>query len=269
MRKLDRLGWAVGTSLRYHDVRIGLRSTDPDSLSGLSDLMPAGTIPLARGPVDRLYSVIRGGEVRGSRRYHIVYADHVRIARTFDWNEVKDALQTDMEMFVAGACRDRVFVHAGVVGLDGRAIVIPGRSGSGKTTLVQAFVRAGAEYLSDEYAVVDSRGRVHAFPRQPVVRSEDGTRHRQSKESFRFATPLKPLPLGLVAVVPYNAGESFRTRDISPARGALELMKNAPAARSRPDMILHVLTRAASGARAVQGRRGDADSAAEALRRML
>lgn len=232
-------------------------------------LMPAGTVPLARGPVDRLYSVIRGGEIRGSRRYHIVYADNVRIARTFDWGEAKDALQTDMEMFVAGACRDRVFVHAGVVGLDGRAIVIPGRSGSGKTTLVQAFLRAGAEYLSDEYAVVDPQGRVHAFPRQPVVRDARGIRRRQSMDSSQLRIPRRPLPLGLVAIVPYDPAMRLRFRDVSAARGTLELMRNAPAARQRPGKILHALTRAVSGARAVQGTRGDADAAVEALRRML
>src|SRR5262245_26132891 len=106
------------------------------------ELMPPGMTRLARGPVDRLYSVIRGGEVRGTRRYHLLYADSEAIARTFDWNELRDGFRGEAEKFVAGACRDRVFVHAGVVGLEGKAVVIPGRSGSGKTTLVQAFLRA-------------------------------------------------------------------------------------------------------------------------------
>ena len=259
----------MGTSLRYHGVRIGLRSSDPEALSELVELMPPDMTSLGRGPVDRLYSVIRGGEVRGTRRYHLLYADALRIARSFAWDEIKDALRTDAEKFVAATCRDRVFVHAGVVALDGRAIVIPGRSGSGKTTLVQAFLRAGADYLSDEYAVVDPRGRVHAFPRLPMVRGADGTQRRESKESFAFRAPRQPLPLGLVAVVPYDAAQSFRARDISAARGALELMRNAPAARSLPDMILQTLTRAASRARAVQGTRGDADSAVEELRRLM
>jgi len=170
---------------------------------------------------------------------------------------------------VAESSRDRVFVHAGVVGLDGQAIVIPGRSGSGKTTLVQAFLRAGAEYYSDEYAVVDGRGRVHAFPRQPAVRNPDGSRHRVPVAASELARARRSLPLGLLAVVPYEASGTFQFRDISAARGILELMKNAPAARRRPGRILQALTRAAAGARAVKGTRGEADSAVEALRRML
>jgi hypothetical protein len=259
----------MGTSLRYHDVRIGLRTTDELALREFRELLPPGMTPLPRGPVDRLFSVIRGGEVRGARRFHLLYADSLTLVRTFDWNEVREAFRSEVEKFVAAACRDRVFVHAGVVGLDGRAIVIPGRSGSGKSTLVQAFLRAGATYLSDEYAVVDDRGRVHAFPRQPMVRDAHGRQHRQPKESLRFNAPKRSLPLGLVAVVPYHSAGNFRARDISAARGAFELMRNAPAARQRPDMILQALTRAASGARAVQGTRGDADSAVEELRRML
>jgi hypothetical protein len=34
---------------------------------------------------------------------------------------------------------------------------------SGKTTLVSELIRAGATYYSDEYAVIDERGRVHAI----------------------------------------------------------------------------------------------------------
>jgi hypothetical protein len=259
----------VGTSLRYHDVRIGIRTTDREVLPELLDLMPPGLTHLRRGPVNRLYSIVRGGEVRGTRRYHLLYADSEAIARTFAWNELREALRGEVEKFLAGACRGRVFVHAGAVALNGRAVVIPGRSGSGKTTLVQAFLRAGATYLSDEYAVVDARGLVHAFPRLPMVRDTDGTQRRASKDAFPFTAPRKALPLGLVAVVPYDSAQPFRARDISAARGAFELMRNAPAARQRPDMILQALTRAAAEARAVQGTRGDADLAVAELRRLL
>ena len=69
---------------------------------------------------------------------------------------------------MAAETRERVFVHAGVVGWKGHAIVIPGRSRSGKTTLVAELVKAGAEYYSDEFAVLDAEGRVHPFPEAAV-----------------------------------------------------------------------------------------------------
>jgi hypothetical protein len=48
-----------------------------------------------------------------------------------------------------------LFVHAGVVALDGRGVILVGESGSGKTSTVAALVRRGARYLSDEVALLD------------------------------------------------------------------------------------------------------------------
>ena len=74
---------------------------------------------------------------------------------------ILDTLESDLQLHVAEQARRRLFVHAGVVGWKGRAIVIPGRSFTGKTTLVAELVRAGASYYSDEYALIDSRGKIH------------------------------------------------------------------------------------------------------------
>ena len=40
----------------------------------------------------------------------------------------------ELELWVAEHAVDRVFVHAGVVAFEGRALLLPGRSLSGKTT---------------------------------------------------------------------------------------------------------------------------------------
>lgn|GEM_PF-1428783 len=57
-------------------------------------------------------------------------------------------------------------IHAGVVAVNGRAILIAGRSGRGKTTLVLGLLRRGLELLSDELALVAADDRtVLAYPR--------------------------------------------------------------------------------------------------------
>src|ERR671929_229610 len=85
--------------------------------------------------------------------------------------------------------------HAGVVGWQGRAILIPGRSFSGKSTLVAALVRAGATYYSDEFAVLDERGRVHPFPKKLSMRLEGSARPRfapvEELGGRRGTTPLR------------------------------------------------------------------------------
>jgi hypothetical protein len=93
---------------------------------------------------------------------------------------------SDLELWVAEHARRHVFVHAGCVVVDGRAILMPGRSMSGKTSLTAALIRAGASYWSDEYAVLDSRGSVRPYPRRLAIRPYDGGRpHRVTAAAGR------------------------------------------------------------------------------------
>ncbi len=55
-------------------------------------------------------------------------------------------------------------VHAGVVELGGRALLLPGSTKSGKSSLVAELLRHGAVYFSDEYALIDAQGRAHPYP---------------------------------------------------------------------------------------------------------
>ena len=74
---------------------------------------------------------------------------------------------------------DRVFLHAGVVGWRGKAIIIPADSFKGKSTLVAELVRNGATYFSDEFAVVDANGLVRRMENGPDPRRmpSDSGRH--------------------------------------------------------------------------------------------
>ena len=72
-------------------------------------------------------------------------------------------LRQDIDQAVARRSPRLLFVHAGVVGWRGLAIVIPGRGSTGKSTLVAELVRRGAVYYSDAFAVLDEAGRVHPY----------------------------------------------------------------------------------------------------------
>src|SRR5438093_9745682 len=171
MAKLDRLGWAGGASFSAYGRLIGIRVSDRDALSLVPSRLPFGWNPSAKRKVDHLYSLILGGPgaATGVRRFNLLYAGSVRVARSLDPVEVLDALESDLHRYVAQTSRRHVFVHAGAVGWRGRAIVIPGASMSGKTTLVSAFVQAGATYYSDEYAVLDRK--VRYVPTSSLCRS--------------------------------------------------------------------------------------------------
>jgi hypothetical protein len=152
-------------------------------------------------------------------------------------------------------------VHAGVVGWQGRAIVIPGRSYSGKTTLVREFLEHGATYYSDEFAVIDERGYVYPFAKPLAIREEVTQRqHKVTAEKLGGRTGVKPLPVGLLLFTHYRCSARWHPRAISPGEGVVRLLANSLAAREHPERALKFLEKAVQRAQILNGARGEARS---------
>jgi len=203
------------------------------------------------------------------RHYNLLYAGAARLARSLELEELLDTLEGDLHVFVAELARRRMFVKAGVVGWRGRAIVIPGRSGTGKSTLTAALVRAGATYFSDEYAVLDARGRVHPYPRHLSIRGHDERRRRCTPEELGGRAGCKPLPVGLVVVTNYRPGVQWQPRALTAGRAALALLDTAVPALRKPAEVLDTLQQVVSHAPSLKGARGEADEMVEALLKRL
>jgi hypothetical protein len=237
MEKLDRLGWAAGMSIVSYGVRLGLRATQSEGIDAMIPHLPPGWKQAPTPVVDDIYSLVVGGAGTrpGSRRFHLLYGGPARLARSMELEEALTVFESYLHLSVAALAARRTFVHAGVVGWGGKAIVIPGRSHTGKSALVAALVRAGATYYSDEYAVLDSGGRVHPFRRPLTVRSEDGAEQRRwVPDDPRSASAARPLPMGLVAVTAYRPGGRWRPRERSLGSGVLALLAYNVSARRRP-----------------------------------
>ncbi|MGB9180732.1 MAG: hypothetical protein WCB68_15985 [Pyrinomonadaceae bacterium] len=261
MLKLDRLVWMDGITFTAYGVRVGIRVNDPAYIAQLRRYLPPGSKPARSDIVDRLFSVIVGGEgtTHGVRRFNLLYENHVQIARTLELKEVFDSLESTMRLYIAEWAKRRVFVHAGVVGWHGRAIIIPGRSFSGKTTLVAELVRAGATYYSDEYAVLDEKGRVHPFPKPLSLRLGGGFEQTDfTVEELGGQAGVNPLPVGLVLMSEFREGTRWRPKEISAGQGALALLANTVSARRAPEKALAALQQAVAGAKVLKGTRGEA-----------
>lgn len=179
---------------------------------------------------------------------------------------VLDDLERLIRLDIAEAAAGYIFVHAGVVAWNGRAIVIPGESRAGKTTLVRALTAAGAEYYSDEYAVLDTCGQVHPYPSPLQLRSEGGfPQGRVSPEELRIEIGRHPVPVGLVALCTYRQGAVWCPQPLTSARAVLQLLDDTLPARTRPEQSLDVLIRATSGTCILAGTRGEAEETARSL----
>src|SRR5438132_3549299 len=256
MKKVDRLGWAAGFSLKSYGVRIGVRSNDPVVLARVLELLPGEWEKVDLLVVDRLYSILVGDPAAQAnvRRFSLLYGDHVRLARTLDVDSVFEAFDSDLRLFIAEFAKHHVFVHAGVVGWKGKAIVIAGRSFTGKSTLVAEFIRAGATYYSDEYAVFDSHGRVHPFLK-PLELRQSG-KHKQSKVDIREIgghSGTKPLSVGLVLMTQFKEGARWRPRKLTSGKGVLQLLFNTVSARRNPQRAFETLERVAARAEVLKG----------------
>ena len=219
--------------------------------------------------VQSLYSLIVGGsDAPNLRRFHLLYANEARAARTLELEEIFALLEYEFEMYVAEQARRRVFVHAGAVGWNGRAIILPGQTRSGKTTLVAALVRAGATYYSDEYAVIDTQGRVHPYPRPLMIRSETGELQKIPVEALGGRAGRQPLPVGTVLLTHYKPGSAWRPRHLSSGATVMRLLEYTLSARAAPEQALAALSRVAGDAQNLTGARSDADELARALLRV-
>jgi hypothetical protein len=195
-------------------------------------------------------------------------------------------LVADLQTFLACQAPGRTFIHAGVVALGDRALVLPARSGGGKTTLVAALLAAGAAYGSDEFAVVDQHGFVHPYPRQLALK-RPGTYPRWTpfstfgRAQFSGGIPVQAIVFtsfaashvaadGLAAhPVPDGSDSGTRFRHLTPGEIVVRLLEHCGGARIRPAETLKALAAMAGPAAGCAGPRGEAEPFAESLTRWL
>jgi hypothetical protein len=231
----------------------------PDLADGARSYLPPGSTvrPVEPGEATVIEVRCDGTDLRLRQ-----YGEPEQSFSTAD--ECLHALDGAVRSVVAEQAPGLVFVHAGVVGIDGRAVILPGRSMAGKTTLVAALVQAGATYLSDEYAVIDADGMIHPYPRRLSVREPGGRREVDVSEVGGSAAD-GPLPPALVAAIEFEPDARWSVAPGSGGACAMALVDNAIAARSRSAEVLRAAALVARQVRFVEGRRGTAAEAVDKL----
>jgi hypothetical protein len=115
-------------------------------------------IQIGERPGDGGFSAITIFDERASiARYFAIAPDRV------PWYERAGPLRAALDWGLSRP--DRLLVHAGAVGIDGRAVLLAGPTGSGKSTSAVAALLDGCDYLGDDYVLVDLAGP------QPVAHS--------------------------------------------------------------------------------------------------
>lgn len=267
--KLDQQ-WVKTIVFVSYGVFIGIQVNDSSFLPRLLDFLPPNWESSSSSVVDFWYSL--RVEETNLDSFYSVYRDNEKLIMDTDLDLVLDSFNSDLRLRIGMKVKDKLFVHAGVVGWRGQAIVIPGRSFSGKTTLTVALVKAGATYYSDEYAIFDRQGLVHAYPRKLSIRYREGEQIKKKDypvEVFGGKAGNQPIPVGLVVQTEYHSGVSWCPREMSSGEAILALLDNTIVARTRPQFALSMLPHVVSGALTLEGKRSEAEEVAKVLLKQL
>lgn len=178
---------------------------------------------------------------------------------------------SELELWVAEHAEGFIFVHAGCVAVEGLAIVLPGSTMFGKSALTAALIRAGAEYLSDEYAVIGTDGNAHPYARPLSLRSAtDQPPQRVAASDLGATVAGGPVPVGLVATLRYDSDASgLRVERVGRGQAILDVLANTVPAQSRPRESLAAAEAVTANSLNLHGLRGDADVAAAELLTLL
>jgi hypothetical protein len=173
-----------------------------------------------------------------------------------------------LRIVIAEHAVSMVFIHAGVVGWKGRAIVVPAHSAAGKTTLVAELVKKGAVYYSDEYAVLDEHGLVHPFARPLAMRNSEDIYADQIDvpvESIGGTAGVEPLPVGFILITEYDPKAVWKPEFLTIGQGLLDVIPHTVPIGSYTEFALNVLKKMASHAIIVRSPRNDARNFAKTL----
>jgi hypothetical protein len=165
-----------------------------------------------------------------------------------------------LRLTVAEFAVGKVFLHSGVIGWKGKAIIFPAKSFQGKTTLVKEFIKKGASYFSDEYAVLDEKGFVHPFPKTLSLRGIVD-KYRQiefSAESFGSEMGTAPVPVGMVVITEYEDGAEWDPEILSAGEAIMEIIPHTIPIRNKPKFSLQVLNKLVNRAIIAKSKRGEA-----------
>ena len=247
--------------------RVRMQANSPRALELVTRVLPVGSrIEPSHAP-DAVFSLAMAAGVATDDAPHRLYEDSALLQSSPDLEVLLRRLESVLHFTVATHARASLFVHAGVVGWQGRTILLPGPSMSGKSSLVAALLRAGADYYSDEYAIVDAQGHVHPYAKPLKLRSPEGEGGPAGPHSHGGRVGTRPLPASVIVSTHYSPGAHFAPTMRGPSRGLMILIANTILIRERPRFALDRLVPIADGATTLEGVRGDADEAAAWLLR--
>ena len=243
---------AYGVRIRIFSNHIGLIR---EITERLSLLLPNGFETIGYNQAKYTFSV------RKNKKFeYVLYNGRKKVTAGNDKEIFLNYFDFQIRVTIAEFAESRVFMHAGVVGWKGKAIMIPASSFHGKTTLIKELTKLGAKYYSDDYAVLDENGFVHPFPKTLSIRGliDEHQQIEFSVEAFGGVKGIEPLSVGMVLLTEFKSGAKWQPQILSEGVAIFEMLSHTIPIRYNPKFSLKVLNKIVNRAIIVKTKRGEA-----------
>ncbi|MGD0445052.1 MAG: hypothetical protein ABSA39_14050 [Edaphobacter sp.] len=160
-------------------------------------------------------------------------------------------------------------VHAGAVVWGERVLLLPGITHAGKSSLVAEMLRRGATYFSDEYALIDTEGLVHPYPRPLLLRNGNPEQVPMLATEYNASVGGAPAPVGWILSLEYEPECTWSVAPVPQSEALLILLRNTPHVLAESPDLVPVFERAVAGATCYAGHRPDADEAVSRILQLI
>jgi hypothetical protein len=243
-------------SFEAYGVRIGVQVSDVRAIEKIKEILPINSrITKNEAQADHDFSLVWGAD---AAEEDILYRGNEEVARRVDPERLIALLDTCIRMAIGEFAPRHVFIHAGVVGWKGQALIFPAKSYGGKTTLVAELIKNGAVYYSDEYAVIDENGLAHPYPKALSIRKEgEYEQTERPVEELGGQQGTEPIPVGMVFLTEFEPGAEWNPRVLSAGQGLMGLLPHTLALRHNPEFVFKVLNLITKRAIIASSQRGE------------
>jgi len=255
---LDSKAWREAFCFESYGEKIGFRFDEVKLKPKLLSILPRISKVVDYQSCENVISLI----VNENKETNGLYYNNepAMMFEVFD-DSVLESIENKIIIILAMASLPtKFYLHAGAIVFNNTGILIPGISYTGKTTLVEEFIKAGADYYTDDCIVLDNEGFFLPFPRPLAIRTKEGRIFREANY-FGAKTGNKKKKVDLILFTSFEEHAVWQPKKLSQGSGILKLMDNfyyRGSVGNEPAEIIKTLTSLTKNILMYGGERGEA-----------
>ena len=242
---------------------VEITSPDRETLEQCTATLPGYWLKAGDRRPDICFDITTPIHEPEEERQFLFLENGIPLGVTINGTQTQSLLSRRVDYFLGAYARDCAFLHSGIVLHEGRAILIPGISHAGKSTLTAALVQIGAQYVSDDTAVIDRAGRAYFLSRESNLREDVAELFDLPSAAHSECLREGTVPVSAIMLLKYHKSKtSLELCPLSKGETLLRLLANSMNGRHQPETVIQCCAAAVRQAICYAGVRGEAETVA-------